>query len=86
MKAVLTEPDQTRHVECAVVMVTHNSARDVTGLLDCLATSAGDLTLRVIVVDTGSADFTFERVRDDPESSFPIKSVAIPAYNGSVVI
>lgn len=63
----MTEPDQQHQVDCAVIIVTYNSARDIAGLLDSLPAAAADLTLRVIVVDNGSVDDTVERVRDHPE-------------------
>jgi GT2 family glycosyltransferase len=63
----VTEPDQQHHVDCAVIIVTYNSARDIVGLLDSLPAAAAGLTLQVIVVDNGSADDTVERVRHRPE-------------------
>jgi GT2 family glycosyltransferase len=63
----VTEPDQKHHVDCAVIIVTYNSNRDIVGLLDSLPGAAAGLTLRVIVVDNGSADDTVERVRKHPE-------------------
>lgn len=63
----MTEPDQQHHVDCTVIIVTYNSARDIAGLLDSLPAAAAGLTLQVIVVDNGSADDTVERVRDHPE-------------------
>jgi GT2 family glycosyltransferase len=62
----VTEPDQKHHVDCAVIIVTYNSNRDIAGLLDSLPAAAAGLTLRVIVVDNGSADDTVERVRKHP--------------------
>jgi GT2 family glycosyltransferase/glycosyltransferase involved in cell wall biosynthesis len=50
-------------VDCAVVIVTYNSARHVVGLLESLPAAAAGLTLRTIVVDNGSADSTVELVR-----------------------
>jgi GT2 family glycosyltransferase len=67
MKAVSTEPDPAHCIDCAVIIVTYNSARDITGLLDSLAAAVGDLTLRIIVVDNGSADATVRLARDHPE-------------------
>jgi GT2 family glycosyltransferase len=67
MNAVLAESDQTDDVDCAIIIVTYDSARDITGLLDCLPAAAADLTVRIIVVDNGSVDGTVERVRDHPE-------------------
>jgi GT2 family glycosyltransferase len=67
MHPVLTEPEQTPHVDCAVVIVTYNSASYITGLLDSLLAAAAGLTLRIIVVDNASTDATVERVRDHSE-------------------
>ena len=63
----MTESGQRHHVDCAVIVVTYNSARCIDGLLDSLPAAAVDLTLRVIVVDNGSADDTVKRVRDHPD-------------------
>ena len=81
MKAAVTEPDQRHRVDCAVIIVTYNSARDIAGLLDSLPAAAAGLTLRVIVVDNGSADDTVERVRDHPKwsASRPVQISAMPA-------
>ena len=49
--------------DCAVIVVTYNSERDIAGLLDSLPEAAGGLTLRVIIVDNDSADRTAEIVR-----------------------
>lgn len=65
-EAAMTEPDQQDHVDCTVIIVTYNSARDIGSLLNSLPAAAADLTLRVIVVDNGSVDDTVERVRDYP--------------------
>jgi len=83
MKASLAEPNQTHHVDCSVVIVTYNSARDITGLLDCLPTAAGKLTLRVIVVDNGSTDATVQRVRDYPEV-LCVETAANLGYAGGI--
>lgn len=61
----MTESGERHHVDCAVIVVTYNSARYIDGLLNSLA--AADLTLRVIVVDNGSADDTVQRARDHPD-------------------
>ncbi len=53
-------------VDCAVVVVTYNSARDVAGLLQSLPAAAGGLTWRTVVVDNGSTDATVELVRAFP--------------------
>ena len=77
----MTEPDQQHRVDCAVIIVTYNSARDIAGLLDSLPAATAGLTLQVIVVDNGSADDTVERVRDHPEVVCvqPVPISAIPA-------
>lgn len=59
----MTESSQPGYVDCAVIIVTYNSAGDIGGLLDCLSAAAAGLTLRVIVVDNSSADDTVELVR-----------------------
>jgi GT2 family glycosyltransferase len=59
----LAAPERADRVDCAVVIVTYNSARDIAGLLDCLPAAAAGLTLRTIVVDNGSADATIDLVR-----------------------
>jgi GT2 family glycosyltransferase len=56
-------PERADRVDCAVVIVTYNSARDITTLLDCLPAAAAGLTLRTVVVDNGSADATIDVVR-----------------------
>jgi GT2 family glycosyltransferase len=53
-------------VDCAVVIVTYNNARDIDGLLDSLPAAADGLTLRTIVVDNRSTDDTVDRVRRHP--------------------
>jgi GT2 family glycosyltransferase len=58
--------DRQGDVDCAVIVVTSNSSRDITGLLDALPAAAAGLTLRVIVVDNASADGTAELVRARP--------------------
>jgi GT2 family glycosyltransferase len=63
----VTESSQQSHVDCSVIIVTYNSARDIAGLLDSLPAAAAGLTLRVVVVDNGSADDTVEQVRDHSE-------------------
>jgi GT2 family glycosyltransferase len=54
-------------VDCAVVVVTYNSVRDIGVLLDSLPAAAAGLTIRTIVVDNGSADGTVELVRSRPD-------------------
>jgi GT2 family glycosyltransferase len=54
---------QSARVDCAVVVVTFNSARDIVGLLGSLPAAAAGLTLRTVVVDNGSTDATIPLVR-----------------------
>jgi GT2 family glycosyltransferase len=54
-------PDET--VDCAVVVVTYNSADHISALLDSLPAAAGHLRLRCVVVDNGSRDGTVELLR-----------------------
>ena len=58
----LPAPDRADRVDCAVVIVTYNSARDIACVFPRLLAAAG-LTLRTIVVDNGSADATIDLVR-----------------------
>lgn len=54
------------HTDCAVVIVTYNSAHWVTGLLESLPAAAPGLSLRTVVVDNGSSDDTVRVVRNNP--------------------
>jgi GT2 family glycosyltransferase len=60
-------PEKTKgtasRVDCAVVIVTYNSADDINTLLDALPAAADGLALRTIVVDNGSTDSTVGLVR-----------------------
>jgi GT2 family glycosyltransferase len=60
-------PDGNQRVDCAVVIVTYNSAADIIGLLNSLSAATDGLSLRVVVVDNGSTDGTLAltRNRDD---------------------
>lgn len=51
------------HADVCAVIVTYNSADDIGLLLGDLRQAAGDLAIRVIVVDNGSADGTRDVVR-----------------------
>jgi GT2 family glycosyltransferase len=53
------------HVDCAIVIVTYNSARDIIPVLDSLPAAAQGLALRIVVVDNGSSDATVDLVRGD---------------------
>jgi GT2 family glycosyltransferase len=57
----------TQAVDCAVVVVTYNSARYVLGLLDSIPAAAVGLSWRTIVVDNGSADDTVELLTGRPD-------------------
>jgi GT2 family glycosyltransferase len=56
-------PNSLKRVDCAIVVVTYNSARDIVGLLESLPAAADGLTVRVVVVDNDSADGTLSLVR-----------------------
>jgi N-acetylglucosaminyl-diphospho-decaprenol L-rhamnosyltransferase len=53
----------TEHVDCAVIIVSYNSARYIARLLDSLPAAASGLRIRCIVVDNGSQDETLPIVR-----------------------
>jgi GT2 family glycosyltransferase len=59
----VTYADPEGRVDCGVIIVTYNSARDIAGLLESLPAAAPGLSVRVVVVDNGSADNTVEIVR-----------------------
>lgn len=63
----MTESDQHNYVDCAVIIVTYNSARHIGALLDSLPAAAAGLTLRIVVVDNASVEDTVTRVRVHPE-------------------
>jgi N-acetylglucosaminyl-diphospho-decaprenol L-rhamnosyltransferase len=50
--------DMFEHVECAVIIVSYNSAQHITRLLDSLPAATSGLQTRCIVVDNGSQDET----------------------------
>ena len=56
-------PALVDHVDCAVVMVTYNSADHIERALDSLPAAAESLAIRCIVVDNGSTDGTRDLVR-----------------------
>ena len=76
-------PDQLKLVDCAVVIVTYNSAREITGLLESLPAAADGLTLRIVVVDNGSTDATLQRVRAWPGVSC-VETGANLGYAGGI--
>ena len=51
------------HVDCAVIIVTYNSARYITDLIRSLSPAAPEITLRIVVVDNASTDATVRLVR-----------------------
>ena len=53
-------PTSDETVDCAVVVVTYNSADHILALLDSLPAAAGHLRIRCVVVDNGSRDGTVE--------------------------
>jgi N-acetylglucosaminyl-diphospho-decaprenol L-rhamnosyltransferase len=55
-----TAGDARTRVDCAVVVVTYNSADDIGGLLASLPAATEGLNVRCIVVDNGSVDTTVE--------------------------
>ena len=54
---------QSAVVDCAVVIISYNSAQDIMHLLESLPASVAGLTSRTFVVDNGSTDTTVELVR-----------------------
>jgi N-acetylglucosaminyl-diphospho-decaprenol L-rhamnosyltransferase len=56
-------PVQPGTVDCAIVIVTYNSARHIGRLLDSLPAACQGVTTRCVVVDNGSADETAQLVR-----------------------
>lgn len=58
---------ELEHVDCALVVVTYNSARHIERLLDSVPASTEGLRTRCIVVDNASSDETVEIVRARPE-------------------
>jgi len=56
-------PAPVDHVDCAVVIVTYNSADHIERALDSLPAAAENLAVRCIVVDNGSTDGTRDLVR-----------------------
>ena len=54
-------------VDCTVLIVTYNSARRITRVLDSLPAAAGHLRLECVVVDNGSTDATVAIVQARPD-------------------
>jgi N-acetylglucosaminyl-diphospho-decaprenol L-rhamnosyltransferase len=59
-------PPSQHSVDCAIVVVTYNSARHISRLLDSIPAACAGITARCVVVDNGSADRTAELVRGHP--------------------
>ena len=57
----------SKHVDCAIVIVTYNSARHVGKLLDSLSAATDGLRTRCVVVDNNSSDETISIVRSRNE-------------------
>lgn len=55
--------DGAEHVDCAVIIVSYNSARHIGRLLDSLPAATSGLRIRCLVVDNGSQDETMSVVR-----------------------
>ena len=55
--------DGSEHVDCAVIIVSYNSARHIGRLLDSLPAATSGLRTRCLVVDNGSQDETMSVVR-----------------------
>src|SRR6266566_9517062 len=51
------------HVDCGIIVVTYNNARDIERLLDSLPSAAGSLKIRCVVVDNNSSDETISILR-----------------------
>ena len=79
----MTETDRPDYVDCAIIIVTYNSARYIAGLLDSVLAAATWLTLRIIVVDNGSADDTVERAREHP-GVICVETGANLGYSGGI--
>ncbi len=78
----LNEPERA---DCAIVVVTYNSAYDIAGLLDSLPAAAAGLRIRTVVVDNGSTDGTLELVRSRPNVTC-IEAGANVGYAGGINI
>jgi N-acetylglucosaminyl-diphospho-decaprenol L-rhamnosyltransferase len=62
----VTEPALPGSIDCAIVVVTYNSARRISRLLDSIPAACAGITARCVVVDNGSADQTADLVRQHP--------------------
>lgn len=81
--SALDAPTVSEVVDCAVIIVTYNSAGEVGGLLDSLPGAADGLRLRVVVVDNGSGDSTAEVVAGRPWATF-VRSGGNLGYAGGI--
>jgi GT2 family glycosyltransferase len=77
--------DESDAVDCAILIVTYNSARHVPDLLGSLPAAAADRSIRTIVVDNGSTDDTLELVRAHPDV-LCIESGSNRGYAGGINI
>lgn len=71
------------HADVAAVIVTHNSATDISPLVDDLRVAAASLRLRVIVVDNQSSDGTADIVRTHMDVKL-IESAENLGYAGGI--
>jgi GT2 family glycosyltransferase len=83
MEADVPRADDRVGVDCAVLVVTYNSALDIEGLLDSLPAAAAGLCIRSVVVDNGSTDGTIELLRRRPDVRL-IESGANLGYAGGI--
>jgi GT2 family glycosyltransferase len=60
----LAAPGHPECVDCAIVIVTYNSERHISGLLRSLPAATAGLSTRTVVVDNNSADGTVQLIRD----------------------
>ena len=58
---------ELERVDCAVIIVTYNSAGDLESLLNSIPAGAPDLRMRVVVVDNDSSDGTWEQIEQRPD-------------------
>jgi GT2 family glycosyltransferase len=71
------------HADVSVVVVTHNSARDISELIDGLRVAAHDRSFRLIVVDNHSSDDTVGIVQAD-EDIILVESGGNLGYSGGI--
>jgi len=83
----LTSPERSADgqtpVDCAVLVVTYNSADHIGALLASLPAAAEGLRLRTVVVDNGSTDGTIELLRSRSDVEL-IQSEANLGYAGGI--